>query len=205
MIVNKEAIQKTFDTIREDAESRLSASQGPNIPKIFIGKATCGIASGALDTETAFKENLVKENIEAEIHSMGCIGHCYAEPVVVIENPDSGFPPIFYHNVTPGKAKMLVKSFLKEGDPLFEHLLGAMVENDMIPQVADFPRFNMEKRVVMERCGIIDPEDIYEYIASGGYNAFVKALNLNPEEIVNEIISRNKGKIRTGGIRSKNH
>lgn len=187
MIVNKEAIQRTFDTIREDAESRLTSSQGPNIPKIYIGKATCGIASGALDTETAFKENLVKENIEAEIHSMGCIGHCYAEPVVVIENPDSGFPPIFYHNVTPGKAKMLVKSFLKEGDPLFEHLLGAMVENDMIPQVADFPRFNMEKRVVMERCGIIDPEDIYEYISSGGYDAFVKALSLDPEEIVNEI------------------
>ncbi|MBW1913280.1 MAG: NADH-quinone oxidoreductase subunit F, partial [Deltaproteobacteria bacterium] len=115
------------------------------------------------------------------------IGHCYAEPVVIIDHPGSGFPPILYHNVTPGKAKMLVKSFLKEGDPLFEYLLGAMEENDMIPQIMDFPRFNQEKRIIMERCGLIDPGEIYEYIASDGYSSLLKALQLTPDEIIREI------------------
>ena len=53
---------------------------------------------------------------------------------------------------------MLVKLFLKEGDPRFEHVYGAMEENELIPQVYDFSRFNQEKRVVMEKCGRIDPE-----------------------------------------------
>ena len=80
--------------------------------------------------------------------------------------------------MTPGKARMIVKSFLEEGDPLFEYLLGAMEENDLIPQVMDFPRFNLERRVVTEKCGRIDPEDIYDYIAEGGYASLVKALQL---------------------------
>jgi NADH-quinone oxidoreductase subunit F len=82
---------------------------------------------------------------------------------------------------------MLVKSFLEDGDPLFEHLLGAMEENDLIPSVKDFPRFNQETRVVMEKCGLIDPEEIYDYIADGGYSALVKSLQLSPADVVKEI------------------
>jgi NADH-quinone oxidoreductase subunit F len=82
---------------------------------------------------------------------------------------------------------MIVKSYLAGGDPLFEHLLGAMEENELIPSVMDFPRFSQERRVVTEKCGRIDPEDIYEYIAEGGYTMLVKALKLQPGEIIGEI------------------
>jgi NADH-quinone oxidoreductase subunit F len=111
------------------------------------------------------------------VHTVGCVGHCYAEPVVVIDYPDSGFPPILYPEVTPGKAKMLVKLFLEEGDPRFEHIMGATVENEMIPSVMEFARFNREERVIMDRCGRIDPEQIHEYIADGGYGALATALD----------------------------
>jgi len=121
------------------------------------------------------------------IHATGCVGHCYAEPVVIIDHPASGFPPIFYHEVTPGKARMLVKLFLEGGDPRFEHVLGATVENDMIPTVMEFARFNQEKRVVMEKCGRIDPENIDEYLAEGGYGALVQTLGMEPDGIVAEI------------------
>ena len=95
------------------------------------------MASGALETRKAFEEILAERRIQAHIRELGCIGHCYAEPCVIMENP--GFPPILYHKVTPGKARMLVKSFLEDGDPLFEHLLGAMEDNDLIPPVTGFP------------------------------------------------------------------
>ncbi len=186
-LANKNRMVQAFNLIREEAESRQNAFKETQIPKIYIGKATCGLASGALDTQKTFEESLEEHEIEAIIRSVGCIGHCYAEPVVIIDHPGSGFPPILYHNVTPGKAKMLVKSFLKEGDPLFEYLLGAMEENDMIPQIMDFPRFNQEKRIIMERCGLIDPGEIYEYIASDGYSSLLKALQLTPDEIIREI------------------
>jgi len=174
-----------YGLLREEAERRADRFREAVIPKIYIGTATCGIASGALETKKAFQEILKDRNLEAHVGTMGCIGHCYAEPVVIIENP--GFPPIFYHQVTPGKAKMLVKSFLEEGDPLFEHVLGAMEENEMIPSVMDFPRFNQEKRIITALSGHINPDDIYEYIAHGGYGALAAVLARPPEEIVTEV------------------
>lgn len=183
------AINQAFDKICKDADAhikRLSLIKGP---RISIGMATCGIASGAIDTKKAFEEELEKQRIEAQIQTVGCIGHCYAEPVVIIDHPDSGFPPVFYHQVTPGKAKMIVQSFLIDGDPLFEYLLGATKENELIPQIYDFPRFSQEKRIILQKCGIIDPEDINAYIDGGGYSGLAKALQLAPDEIISEIIS----------------
>jgi NADH-quinone oxidoreductase subunit F len=180
-------IDQAFKIIRSEAAARKKAFMEAQIPKISIGMATCGIASGALDTKKAFEETLGEQNMAALIRSVGCIGHCYAEPVVIIDNPLSGFPPIFYPQVTPGKARMLVKSFLEEGDPLFEHVLGAMEENDLLPAVKDFSRFNQEERLVMDKSGLIDPQDIYDYIAEGGYSALVKALQLTPNQIIQEI------------------
>jgi NADH-quinone oxidoreductase subunit F len=79
---------------------------------------------------------------------------------------------------------MLTKMFLQEGDPRLEHILGATVANDLIPSVMDFPRFRQETRLIMERCGRIDPEDIYDYIADGGYASLAAALERDPAEIV---------------------
>ena len=182
---SKANLEEAFAPIREKARERRESLDNSSNPVIHIGMATCGIASGALETKAAFEEALAERNMAARIHPVGCIGHCYAEPVVIIENP--GFPAILYHQVTPGKARMLVKSFLEKGDPLFEYLMGAMVENDMVPQVWDFPRFNMEKRLVMEKCGQVDPEEIEDYVAHGGYNALVKALQSPPEMIIEEV------------------
>src|SRR5512134_3404943 len=134
---NHEAL---FQAIQEQARSRRQTFKESGLPKIHIGMATCGIASGAIETKRAFEEVLAEQNLSALIHTVGCLGHCYAEPVVVVETPE--FPPILYYNVTPGKAGMIVKSFLRDGDPLFEHLLGATEENDLIPHVMDFPRFS---------------------------------------------------------------
>ncbi|UCH01262.1 MAG: NADH-quinone oxidoreductase subunit NuoF [Deltaproteobacteria bacterium] len=152
---------------------------------IFIGMATCGLASGAMEVKSAFEEALSERRIQAYIIPVGCLGHCYAEPLVIIDRP--GFPPILYHDVTPGKARLLVKAFLKDGDPVFEHVLGAMEENDTIPSVLEFPRFNQEKKVVMANSGLIDPEDIYQYIEKGGYGTLVKSLTLEPGKIIDEI------------------
>ena len=178
--------EASFKAIQEEARKRRQTFKETGLPKIHIGMATCGIASGALETKRAFEEVLAEQNMSALIHTTGCLGHCYAEPVVVVEN--AGFPPILYYNVTPGKAGMIVKSFLRDGDPLFEHLLGATEENDLIPQVKEFPRFSLEKRVVTEKSGLIDPESIHEYVAEGGYETLAACFQRNPEQILQEIL-----------------
>ena len=182
---SKEKSNKVFASIKAEAERRFKEMKGDDRQNIFIGMATCGRASGAMEVKAAFEEALSERKINAHIIPVGCLGHCYAEPLVIIDNP--GFPPILYHDVTPGKARLLVKAYLEEGDPVFEHILGALEENDLIPLVIEFPRFNQEKRVVMGDSGLIDPEDIYQYIAKGGYSALAKTLTLEPEKIIDEI------------------
>ncbi len=181
----KKSPEEQFQAIQEKALGRREEARTDPTPRIHIGMATCGIAAGALETKKGFEEVMAEEDVDGRIHQVGCLGHCYAEPLVVVENP--GFPPILYYNVTPGKARMIVRSFLKEGDPLFEHLLGATEENEMIPPVRDYPRFGREMRIVTEKCGRIDPEDVYEYVAEGGYASLVKALGMDPEEIVRQV------------------
>jgi len=182
---SKEELNEVFAPIKEEADRRFKDIKGDNSQNIFIGMATCGLASGAIEVKAAFEEALTERKIDAHIIPVGCLGHCYAEPLVIVDKP--GFPPILYHDVTPGKARLLVKAFLEEGDPVFEQVLGAMEENDIIPSVMEFPRFNREKRVVMANCGLINPEDIYQYIAKAGYSALVKALTLEQEKVLNEI------------------
>ncbi|MEW6186860.1 MAG: NADH-quinone oxidoreductase subunit NuoF [Thermodesulfobacteriota bacterium] len=184
--MNQQPLEARFQIIREEALNRRRSFQETTLPKIHIGMATCGIASGALETKKAFEEALAEQDLSAEIHTVGCLGHCYAEPVVIVENP--GFPPIFYYNVSAGKAGMIVRGFLRDGDPLYEHLLGAMEENELFPLVKDFPRFSQEKRVVMEKSGIIDPEDIDDYLIHGGYESLLWALGRNPEEVLKEVL-----------------
>lgn len=183
-VANHQALKAVFQRIREQADQRKTADTDGAVPKITIGMATCGIAAGAIETKQTFEQALAERRVEAQIYTVGCIGHCYAEPVVIIDHPDSGFAPIFYHNVTAGKAKMLVRQFLIEGDPCFEHIYGAMETNEMIPSVTEFDRFNQEVRVVMEKCGHINPEEIDDYLVSGGYSGLAQALQMAPEDIV---------------------
>jgi NADH-quinone oxidoreductase subunit F len=183
------AVSERFAGIAAEARKRAGEERQSAKPRILIGMATCGLAAGAMETKAAFEEILAERGIEADVVPVGCLGHCYGEPLVIIENP--GFPPICYHKVTPGKARALVRTFLGEGDPLFEYVLGAMEENDLIPTVSDFPRFNMEKRVVLEACGVINPEEIDQYLALGGYAALAGALTMPPEEVIREVTEAN--------------
>ncbi|BBO91136.1 (2Fe-2S) ferredoxin domain-containing protein [Desulfosarcina ovata] len=180
-------IRAAYQALFDKATARQDAFAQSPLPKIHIGMASCGIASGALETQAAFETALAEQGVEAHIHTVGCMGHCYAEPVVVIDHPDSGFPPILYPKITPDKAKMLVKLFLEEGDLCFEHIMGATVETERIPSVTELARFNREKRVIMNRCGRIDPEQIHEYIADGGYRALLEALCQPPEALIDLI------------------
>lgn len=175
-----------FSALVAAAKRRIRENENPEIPSIHIGMATCGLAAGARETKAAFIEALADRKLEAKIIEVGCLGHCYAEPLVIIRNP--GFPPICYHEVTPGKARALVRGFLEEGDPLFEYVLGAMEENDQIPTVMDFPRFHLERRVVMEQCGAIDPGVLDAYLAETGYAGLAKALVLDPAVVIQKVV-----------------
>jgi NADH-quinone oxidoreductase subunit F len=150
-----------------------------------VGTATCGRAAGALEILKVIKEELAKSGLEASVLEVGCMGHCYAEPLVTVYKP--GFPPICYGYVTEGIAARLVQDFLGGDDPCLEFALAALEANDMVPAFTDFPRGMIEKNIILDKCGLIDPENIEHYIAVGGYAALAGALGRDPGQVLEEI------------------
>jgi len=185
--MNKLDPEKRLALLAEEARERQAQASRSDVPTLRIVMSTCGLAAGAAETRAAFEEALERRGLEARIVAVGCLGHCYAEPLVVIHHPASGFPPLCYYNIDPGKARMLVDSFLRDGDPALEYVLGAMEPNELLPAVTDFPRFHMEQRVVMEHCGLIDPHSLDDYLAEGGYGALAAALGRSPDWVLDEV------------------
>jgi NADH-quinone oxidoreductase subunit F len=151
----------------------------------MVGGATCGRAAGALEVLRAIKSELKKHELSCPVVEVGCMGHCYAEPIVTISKP--GYPPICYGQVNPVIAQRLIREFVLGDNPCLEFVLGALEKNDLVPSFADFPRAEFEKKVILKNCGHIDPENIGHYIASSGYGALVKALEMEPEEVIAEV------------------
>jgi NADH-quinone oxidoreductase subunit F len=178
-------VASTFDEIKKRAESHWHELRDDQMPVILVGTATCGRAAGALEVLQAVKDVVGKKSIDCLITEVGCLGHCYSEPLIIIRKP--GYPSICYGHVTPVLAENLVINLLLNDDPSLEFVLGALEENELIPSFSDFPRARYEKRILLKNCGQIDPDDIDHSIGNGGYQGLVKTLRMKPEEVVEEV------------------
>jgi len=138
-----------------------------------------------LDVLQVFRDEVKKRNLDCPVIEVGCMGHCYAEPLVIISKP--GYPSICYGYVNPVIAERLVREFILGDNPCPEFVIGALEANDILPSFGDFPRAQYEQKIILKNCGHIDPTDIEHYIAGGGYAALAKALQKTPEEIIDEV------------------
>ncbi len=152
-------------------------------PRILIGAATCGRAAGAIAVRKSFEEELKKENIEADIYEVGCIGMCYAEPLVEIGISDG--TRILYQDIQAGNVKELIKSFFIDKEFKTDKALCTFGDKEIeeLPKFEELPMIKPQIRVVLRNAGIIDPENVYHYIARGGYSGLKKALAMNREEV----------------------
>jgi len=179
------AIVSAFQEIKNRAEVQWRELWDGNKPVIMVGTATCGRAAGALEVLQTLRDEVKKRNLDCPVIEVGCMGHCYTEPIVIISKP--GYSPICYGHVNPVIAERLIKDFILGDDPCLEFVLGALEKNDLVPSLADFPRAKYEKKIILKNCGQIDPTEIDHYIAAGGYSALVKALQMPPEKIIDEV------------------
>ncbi len=184
-IVKQAAITAAFEEIKQHAELGWNQLWNSGNPLVMVGTATCGRAAGALEVVKAIRDEVDKRKLVCPVIEVGCMGHCYAEPIVMISKP--GYPNVCYGRVNPVIGKRLVREYILGDDPCLEFVLGALEENDIVPSFADFPRAQYEKKIILKNCGQIDPCDISQYIANGGYSSLVKALQMLPEQLVGEI------------------
>jgi NADH-quinone oxidoreductase subunit F len=177
----------TFDEVRNRAISEWEALQSSNKPRILVGAGTCGRAAGALDVLEAINGALTQLNIEAIVIKVGCMGLCYAEPMIGIIKP--GRPQIIYGDLTAEIAAQLIDDYLGNDNPRPDLALGSVGDGsvDGIPHLLELPVLKPQVRLVLSDCGLIDPENIDHYIANAGYSGLVKALNMTPEAIIEEI------------------
>ena len=174
----------TFEEISNKAKSEWEALQKGNY--ILVGTATCGRAAGALDVVDAFGKELKRRGLEVPIIQVGCMELCYAEPLVTISKPDS--LRVVYNNVTPEIVPRLVAGYVAGDDPCLELALGTLEGGDEeAVYIPELPRYERELRLILRRCGYIDPESMNDYIANGGYSGLEKALKISPDEIIVEL------------------
>ena len=154
-------------------------------PVVRVGMATCGIAAGAAPVKEAFTRFIEEKGIDARVVEVGCMGHCYAEPLAIISKP--GFPALCYGYLDEDLVERLVEDFLLNDDPCYEFALVALETNDVFPTFSDVPRGVHEQKIVLEHCGFIDPGDIDQYIATGGYGALAGALAGEPAVVLERV------------------
>jgi len=177
----------TFDEIKKQALLAWEAWQHSEKTRILVGTATCGRAAGAMVVLEAIEKELSQRNIEALVTQIGCIGLCYSEPIVDIIKP--GRPRISYANVTPEIIPQLIEDYIINDNPRPDLAIGVMSEDGVagIPRFFDLPMLKPQVRIALRNCGHIDPKDIDQYIASGGYSGLAKALEMSPEQVIEEV------------------
>ena len=142
--------------------------------KIVVGEGSCGIAAGAEKVRQA----LLKEDLNGAMLTIaGCIGMCYLEPIVDIYEDGKEVKRLV--RVTENDAKKIAE-YAKTGD---ENAIAPLLVSD-----EDKEFLNKQTRIALRRCGIINPDEIEDFIQADGYTAIKKVLNeMTPEDVIEVI------------------
>jgi len=174
----------TIEGLQKRAIEKRKAMEEGSHSLIRVGTATCGLAAGAGEVIEAIEKEVATLHEEVTILHVGCIGCCYAEPLVDIKKP--GKPRIMYDNVTPDTVREIIKDYFVNDNPRPDLAMGTIGngEIDDIPRFFDLPYYKPQVRLITENCGTIDPRDIDQYIANGGFEGLHTALSMSPEEVI---------------------
>ncbi len=177
----------TYEELKKRAVAEWEALEKSPKPRILIGAGTCGRAAGAFSVIDAINNKLAQKNIQANITHVGCIGLCFAEPIINIIKP--GQPHIYYGHLTPDLASQIIEDYLVNNNPRPDLALGTDGNGSIegIPKLFELTMLKPQVRIVLHNCGIIDPQNINHYIALGGYSGLVRALSMTPQAVIEEI------------------
>ncbi|MFI5183116.1 MAG: FAD-dependent oxidoreductase [Vicinamibacteria bacterium] len=184
-----------FAAVREAGLAKLL----PSHPRIAVGMGTCGSGNGAEAVYHAFASAIDARGMAVGLVPVGCFGYCAEEPLVNVWAP--GQPLVMLHRVQahhvgdildrvgqglPPPADLILCK-IEEWD----HLTGRVRYGAGYPEVPlwrDIPFFKGQVKIVLRNCGLINPDDIEEYVAVGGYQALYKVLiDATPGAVIEQI------------------
>ncbi|MDR0746655.1 MAG: NAD(P)H-dependent oxidoreductase subunit E [Helicobacteraceae bacterium] len=165
----------------EELEERLSKERGETQKEINVCVGTTCLAIGADEIKKNLKECLAKKAAghSCKVRQVGCNGLCAQGPLVMVNSTSGQDPEVIYQRVKPEDAERLSAVIAGEAKP--ETVKDLACETNI-------PFFTMQKKVVLENAGYINPDSLEDYIAHKGYNALFYALSrLSPEEVIEQV------------------
>ena len=170
------------------AKETWKAQQEGDEVRIYVGSATCGLAAGARGLLNHLPDALADLNLEAQVVPVGCIGMCFAEPLVDIQEP--GKPRVSYRNVTAEALPQILEGQLKNGGPPEPWVFGTLGEGSYggLDRLEEQAVLGPQLRIALRNCGWIDPTSLDHYLARGGYAGLQRALGMTPEEVIQEVM-----------------
>ena len=157
---------------------------------VLICGGTGCTSSGSVAVHEKFEQELKANGLENEIKLVqtGCFGLCALGPVVIVYPEGT-----FYSRVTADDIPEIVSEHLLKGRPVqrlvYDETDGAKTDDQPVA-LSDTSFYKKQKRVALRNCGVIDPENIEEYIGTGGYQGLGKVLTeMTPEEVIDTILA----------------
>jgi len=183
-----------FNAVREAGLAKLM----PAVPRIAVGMGTCGRGNGAEELFHALHDAVGQSGQDVMITGVGCFGACHREPLVTVYTP--GAPLVVLHNVRSQDAPRILESVFTRVMPPdliyckieeWDHITAQLRYGQGYPEIPfwhGISFFQGQKKIVLRNCGLINPEDIEEYIAVGGYQTLYKVLiDGKPDAVIEQI------------------
>jgi NADH:ubiquinone oxidoreductase subunit F (NADH-binding) len=179
-----------FESYVTQAQQRLAAERaGKWVVTVAVSEDS--IAKGVRDVLVTLERELDRLGVPYLLRTVGSGGWAWADPSVEIQAPDG--PPVLYGLITPKRAKELAET-IAEGHYHGEWSLGVRRDERFeghLPLNSN-PFFGRQRRILFRDAGVVDPESIDEYIAAGGYSAFIKAITgMTPAQVIEEVQASN--------------
>lgn len=180
----KEELVLVRTVIREQGEI-LAQKTGYRKQVLVCGGTGC-TSSGSKKVVDALEKALKAHELEKDVLVVktGCFGLCALGPIMIVY-PEGAF----YSQATPEGVTRIVEEHLKDGNVVTDLLYKETVHEDgSIISLSETQFYKKQLRVALRNCGVIDPENIEEYIARDGYQALAKAVtSMTPDDVINEL------------------
>ena len=192
--------RRAAGALKEKPKDKKSGDKGKVVIKIGLG--SCCVAGGSKDVKDTFDEYIVANALDAVTKKVGCVGMCHSTPFVevVSEKGES----VFYVSVKVEDVKLICDKHLKSASGVkklintvkkgldrvsFNYYDGPVAaETIKLEEGGECAFLEPQKRIVLENSGEIDPLDLTEYKAKGGFKALEKVIKeMKPEEVIEQI------------------
>ena len=184
-MITLQELHKIREEKRKELDLRVNAKADTREKHILVCHGTGCTSSKSPQILENFRKILKEKNIEnVRVIMTGCFGLCAKGPIVIIRPEDT-----FYAMVTPEDCEEIIQTHIVEGKRV-ERLLCKDIDGKIVNSLDELNFYKKQKRIALKNCGVINPEDIDEYIAFNGYEALERVLREYTQDEVIDIIKK---------------